>query len=961
MRRLPALAILLTLSACGAAPKPGPGAVPPPPAASTAAPAPVAELDRPLPLDKRVTLDKLDNGLSVYVLPHKKPEKRAQFWLAVNAGSVLEDDDQRGLAHFVEHMGFNGTRRFPKQELITFLEGAGVRFGADLNAYTTFDETVYMLQVPTDKAELVDKAIAVLRDWAGGMSFDPAEVEKERGVVLEEWRLGRGARMRIFDKQAPVLFKGSKYAERIVIGKPEIIQHAPREALVRYYRDWYRPDLMAVVAVGDFDGQDIAKRIKAEFADLPKPAKPRPRPELELPAHAQTLVTIETDPELSNSSVAVLNKVPHRAELSAGDYRRTLGEQLFHTMVNSRLDELRRMPDSPFVFAASSSGDFVRSSDVFRQTAGVKEGGVERGFETLLEEVLRVQRHGFLQSELERAKTDLHRQFQQAVLERDKRDGREFAAEIVRHYLEHEAMPGREAELALVERFLPTFTLEELNGQAKVSGSGSRVISVTGPSKMKPVTVDGMLALAKNVEARDVAAYQDAVADTPLMASPPAPGAVVETKAIPEIGVTEWRLKNGVRVVAKPTDFENDDVKMAAFSPGGHSLVKDADYDSARFADSVVGEGGIGPFDVVKLKKALAGKLVSVRARVSELEEGLSGRASPADLETLFQLIHLGFTAPRRDENSFKAWRARETESARNRRLSPEASFFEDMMLLSSQNHRRRQPTTPELLEKVDLDKALAVYKDRFADVSDFTFVFVGNIELERLKKFSETYLGSLPGKGRKERWRDVKVFWPKGVQTKTVLRGSEPKSMVALTFHGDERWSRDADNDMRALGEVLSMRLREVLREDMGGVYGVRAGGAISRRPRQEYTFSVGFGCAPDSVEKLEQSVFSEIKAIQDNGIGADYIAKLKEKRRRAHETDLKENGYWERELVRAYTFGDDPRLIPDIAPELEKISSDRIRAAAKRYLGKQYVLGVLKPEGAAAPAPAAKPSAAR
>jgi len=324
-------------------------------------------------------------------------------------------------------------------------------------------------------------------------------------------------------------------------------------------------------------------------------------------------------------------------------------------------------------------------------------------------------------------------------------------------------------------------------------------------------------------------------------------------------------------------------------------------------------------------------------------------------------MTYLLFTAPRQDGEAFSAWRTRESEGVKNRRLSLERVFHDDMLVFSTQDHPRRKPTTPEILQKIDLARASAFYKDRFADAGDFTFVFVGNIELERLKKFSETYLGSLPGKGRKERWRDVKVFWPKGVQTKTVLRGSEPKSMVALTFHGDERWSRDADNDMRALGEVLSMRLREVLREDMGGVYGVRAGGAISRRPRQEYTFSVGFGCAPDSVEKLEQSVFSEIKAIQDNGIGADYIAKLKEKRRRAHETDLKENGYWERELVRAYTFGDDPRLIPDIAPELEKISSDRIRAAAKRYLGKQYVLGVLKPEGAAAPAPAAKPSAAR
>jgi zinc protease len=544
------------------------------------------------------------------------------------------------------------------------------------------------------------------------------------------------------------------------------------------------------------------------------------------------------------------------------------------------------------------------------------------------------------------------------VLKRDKKDGREFAAEIVRHFLEDEAMPGREAELALVERFLPTFSLGELNDIAKLSGSGSRVISVTGPSTMKTPTGEALLAIAKDVEGRSITAYEDAVAKVPLMATAPKPGKIVQTRTVSEIGITEWKLDNGVRVVVKPTDFDNDEVRMAAFSPGGHSLAKDADFDSARFADSVVGEGGVGPFDVVKLRKLFAGKVVSVRGRVSELEEGLSGHASPSDLELLFQVIHLGFTAPRRDENAFSSWRARETESARNRRLSPEASFSEDMQLFTSQNHRRRQPTTPETLANVDLDKALSIYKDRFADASDFTFVFVGNVELERLQSLAETYLGSLPSKNRKEKWRDVKVFWPKGVQTKTVFRGSEPKARVTLSFHGNERWSRDAENDMQTLGEVLSMRLREVLREDLGGVYGVHARGSIIRRPRPEYVFSVSFGCSPDSVDKLVQAVFDAIKSIQENGIDATYLAKVKEKRRRTHEVELKENGFWERELVRAYTFGDDPRLIPDITPELERIKSERVQAAAKKYLGsKGYVLGVLKPESAATAAPVAKP----
>ena len=953
MRRLPLLgSILLLATACGSPP---PVESPVGPSASTgqsAAPKSVDDLDRPLPLDARVTKGKLANGLTYYVLPHRKPEKRAQVWLAVDAGSVLEDDDQRGLAHFVEHMGFNGTKRFPKQQLVDFLEKSGVRFGADLNAYTSFDETVYMLQVPTDDAGVLEQSIKVLRDWADGISFDASEVDKERGVVLEEWRLGRGARMRVFDKQAPVLFHGLKYADRLPIGKPEVIQKASRDALVRFYRDWYRPDLMAVVAVGDFDAKAIEARIKSEFASLSGPAKPRPRSRATLPVHAKTLVSIETDPELPNATVAVVSKLSHRPEASARDYRRTIIEQLVDSMLDARLDELKRKPDAPFLSGSSSTSGLVRTADSFRQTASVKEDGVELGLSALLEEILRVERFGFTSTELERAKSQLSRQFQQAVKERDKRDGGEFAAEIVRNFLEAEAMPGRAAELALVERFLPAIELAELNGLVRSLGAGSRVLVVTGPDKMKKPKPEQVLALHAQVDKKRLVAYVDVGSNLPLMKGPPTPGSVLKATAVSEIGITEWTLSNGVRVIVKPTDFSNDQVRVAAFSPGGHSLVKDADFVSARFADIAVGQGGLGPFDAVQLKKVLAGKLVSVSASISELEEGLSGSAAPADLETLFQMMHLAFVAPRRDAEAFAAWRTRESESVKNRRLSPEGTFFEDMTAFSTQNHLRRRPVTPALLEQVDLDRALAIYKDRFAEAGDFTFVFVGNVDLERLKPLVEAYLGSLPTKKRKESWRDPKVTLPPGVKTKTVKKGSEPKSMVSLTFHGTEKWSRDTENDLRMLGEVLRFRLRQVLREDLGGVYGVQVGGGINRRPRQEYRFGVSFGCAPDSVEKLERAVFDEVAAIQKNGIGDDYITKVKEARRRAHQTELRDNGFWLRELSRAYAFGDDPRLIVDIEPMVTKVSSDRVKAAAKKYLStKQYLLGVLEPETSAQP----------
>ncbi len=946
-------ALLLALGCGSPAGQAGPVATP---ADSATAQGPVDELDKELPLDARVKKGKLDNGLTYYILPHKKPEKRAQIWLAVNAGSVLEDEDQLGLAHFVEHMAFNGTKRFPKQAIVDFVEKSGVRFGPDLNAYTSFDETVYMLQVPTDKPEILATGFQILRDWADGVAFEAEEVEKERGVVLEEWRLGRGASRRLFDKQAPIVFHGSKYPDRLPIGKPEIIKGAPRDALVRFYKDWYRPDLMAVIAVGDFEVADIEARIKSEFASMQAPKKPRPRTFQKVPAHDKPLVTIEADPEMTQTSVSITSKMPHRPEKSARDYRRSLAERLFTAMLNARLDEVRRQPNAPFLTAVSGVSKLVRTADAFRVSATVKDDAVQQGFEALLEEVVRVQRHGFTATELDRAKSQLLRQFQQTVKERDKQDARVYAQEIVRNFLEEESMAGAEAELAMVERFLPTYTVAEMNELAKKLTAGSRVIGVAGPPTMAKPTADAMLASLKAVEKRDIKPYDDGEAGAELMAQKPTPGPVVKTKTIAEIGVTEWTLKNGVRVVIKPTSFRNDEVRLSAFSPGGHSLVKDADFESARFADQVIAQGGLGSFDAVKLRKALAGKVARVTARIGELDEGLTGTASPSDLETMFQLVHLSFTAPRRDENAFAAWRSREMETAKNRRLSPEGTFFEEMLVFQTQNHPRMRPPTPETFQKVDLDKALSIYADRFADAGDFTFVLVGNVDPEQVKPLVETYLGSLPSKGRKESWRDIKVQWPKGVATKTVTKGTEPKSSVVLTFHGPDKWTRDTENDLRMLSEVLSMRLREVLREDMGGVYGVSVNGTLRRRPRQEYVLSIRFGCAPENVEKLKDAIFAEVKTIQEKGIGDDYIAKIKEQRRRAHEINLKDNAFWLRELERAYTYGDDPKQILDIGPMLEKITSDRVRAAAKKYVStKQYVFGVLKPEtsGAAASKP--------
>ena len=909
------------------------------------------DLDAPIPLDAQVRSGRLPNGLAYYILPHTTPKKRAQLWLAVNAGSALEDEDQRGLAHFVEHMGFNGTRRFPKHALIDVLERTGVQFGPDLNASTTLEATTYMLQIPTDEPGLVDTGLAILRDWAGDIAFGPAEVEAERGVVLEEWRRGRGAEARLRDKALPVLFHASPLAERLPIGRPEIIRSAPAEALVRYYRDWYRPERMAVIAVGDVNVPEIEARIAAEFSSLRAAAPPRPYSDEVLPAHAETLVSVETDPEASTTSVSLYTKLPARSYRSLRDYRRALAEALVHQMLNARLDERRREPDAVILSASSWTGRLIRSADTWVRRAVVPPDGVEAGLATLLAEGMRVERHGFTPGELERAKRDLLRRYELAASRRDRRDSQGLAWGLARHFYEQRFLAGSAADLALATQLLPTIGLPTLEEQVRAFAQGSRVIVVQGPAEMKAPSRQSLLAVLSRSAEQPLEPYRDRVASELAVELPPR-GAVIRAQHIDEIGVTEWRLANGARVVLKPTDFDRDEVRMLAFSPGGHSLADDAGFDSALFSDLIVEESGTGALDPVALRRALTGTALSLRVHIGELKKTISGTSTARDLETLLRLAHLAFTAPRRDEAAFRTWRTRQIEAIRNRRASPERVFFDEMDQILTQGHPRRQPLTAERLQGIDLDRALAFYRDRFADAGDFVFVFVGNLDPAELQPLVERYLGSLPASGRAERWRDIGMQLPAHAQTRVVTQGEEQKSRVMLAFRSPHPWSKEAASEVRALVEALRLRLREVLREDLGGVYGVSVDGALRRRPLGSLSLTIGFGCAPENVDALQEAVRREIRELQAHGLDATHVAKLRSARTRAHELDLERNGFWLRELARAWRYGDDPREIIDVAPALAPLTSERTQSAARTYLDlERTVVGVLLPSPATPP----------
>ncbi len=971
------LVSLAVIVACGG-PKPTPGGPGPGPGpgpgsgapdgggpGSTAGTPPVTPVGA-LPLWPEVKRGTLPNGLTYYVMKHARPAKRASLWLAVNAGSLSEDDDQRGLAHFVEHMAFNGTKNYPENELIKYLERSGMRFGADINAYTNLDETVYKLEVPTDgdpehRRQFVDKGFDILHEWGSAVAFDKAEVEKERGVVLEEWRLGRGASQRLFDKHIKVLLKGSRYADRMTIGLPETLKGAPRDTLVRFYKDWYRPDMMAVIAVGDFeDAAAIEQQIIAKFGDLKNPPQARPRPRGGVPVGEGTRVSIETDREETQHRLAVYNIMPHRAEASQADFRRIILEQVYSQIINERLDTVARKKEAPFMRANASVSGFTREIDAFTRTAIVRGGRVEDALKSLFTEVLRVEQHGFTQSELDRAKISITRAAEQSAVDAPTDDAAVYTSEITRNFFEREFMVGRVAERDLTLKLLPQVTLTELDSLAKsYGGADNRVIVISGPASKPVPTQERVLAIVAEVANGQIAPWIDKAAVMALMTQPPQPGTIVKETKLDAVGVTEWTLSNGARVIVKPTDFDADSIMLSGSSPGGLATATQRQYRDVRFADTVVAIGGVDTLDADSLKKVLTGKRASAATSINEVTESVSASASARDLETMFQLVVLRMTKPRKDDEAIGVWKENVAESLVDSLSNPDARFGIESSKVLWKNHARRKRAEPAEITKIDVDKAFAFYKDRFGDASDFTFVIVGSVDLAKLKPLVETYLASLPAKGRKEQEKDLGVRRVAGVVKQSWALGQDQeKARASLLFHGDEAWSRDKDRDMYILGRVLSMRLREIMREDMGGVYGVGAGGSLTRSPHAERSFTVQFGADPKRVDELLAAARKEIAAIAKTGIGADYLEKVKKIFERERETQLRSNPFWSSWLESSYRYGDDPTIINDPAPMIARMTSDHVKAAARRYLDTRRVFQAVMLPATRAVAPATKPA---
>ena len=903
-----------------------------------------------LPRDPQVKIGRLDNGLSYYIRENKKPENRVDLRLVVNAGSILEDEDQLGLAHFLEHMAFNGTEHFEKQELIDYLQSIGMRFGADINAYTSFDETVYMLQVPTEDPQFLEKGFLILEDWAHGISLEEEEIDKERGVIHEEWRLGRGAQARIFDKQLPVLFHGSRYAERLAIGKMDIIKNAPREAFSRFYRDWYRPDLMAVLAVGDFKTEDIEALIQKHFAALKNPENPKKREYYPVPDHEETLFSIVSDPEQTRSMIQINYKRPFQEVETLDDYREIVLKSLQQSLLNQRLQEKTKEADPPYIFAFTSSAGFVRTKDVLFQGAMVKENGYEEGLSVLMQEAVRAQKFGYTETELDRAKKDSLRRLERAFNEREKTESTHHTSAYLFHFLRGGPLMSVEQTLELYRQLLPGITLVEVNAKARdLFSDDNRVFLISGPEKEGSVlpTEEGLLAIIENVRQMDLKPYKDEVSDAPLLSKQPTPGKIVAQSTWESIGTTQWTLSNGARVIFKPTDFKNDQVLFSAFSPGGSSLVSDPDYFPAVTADTLVEESGLASFSLIELEKKMAGKVVGVTPYIRELREGLSGSASPQDLETLFQLTYLYFTEPRIDQTAFDSSKTKWIAMIENRESDPQSVFSDEINKTLFNNHPRRRPFNSQTIQEMDLEKSLAIYKDRFADAGDFTFLLVGNLDPDQLKPLVETYLAGLPTLHREESWRDIGAHPAEGRHKVEVKKGLEPKSNVRMHFTGPAEWSSESRYVMDSLVRILEFRFREILREEMGGVYGVRVNGSISRNPIPIYQATISFSCDPENIEALTSSVFKELETIQKNGIADSYVNNVKETQTRSFETNTQTNSFWVGNLDYYLNHDLDPEDILKYPKRIETLTSELIQKAAQAYFNQDnYLLGVLLPE---------------
>ncbi len=913
---------------------------------------------KPIPLDPAVRTGKLPNGFTYYIRHNEEPAKRVQLYLVNKAGSILEDEDQRGLAHFMEHMNFNGTTHFPKNELVDYLQKAGVRFGADLNAYTSFDETVYQLPLPTEDPSLVANGLQIMRDWAQEATLDSVELEKERGVVLEEERLGKGAKDRMSRQYYPVLLNHARYAERIPIGLDSVLIHFKPAAIRRFHHDWYRPDLQALIVVGDIDAAAIEKMIRENFSSLKNPAAERPRTTYTVPLTGQEQFLTVTDKEAAATELEVLIK--HKASPMKTDavYLAAMKRSLFNSLLSERrYAELSREPNPSFVSASMGIQGLMGGLDMFAFAVTAKEGQLQRAFQQTWDVLEQVRRFGFTPSELDRAKQNYLRGMENAMKEKNKMSSASLVGEYQHHFLQGEAAPGIDWESTFVKEHIASITLEDITAVSNEYLKGiDRDILVTAPEKEK-----GSLPDAATVKTwiqvsagKEMVAYKDEKASGTLLTDKLTPGKIVAAEKVDALNVTRLTLSNGVRVVLKPTDFKNNEISFKSFAPGGVSLYNDSDYEAAASASQMIGSFGVGDFNPVQLSKLLTGKSVRVGPYIGARSQGVTGATTTGDLETALQLVYLEYTHPRMDSVLYNNIISGSRSVLPNRYAEPGNVFSDTMAYVMGNYNYRASPPTLEKLNGITLQKVYTIYKERFADASGATFVFVGNFNTDSIRPLLERYLGALPSLHKNEQARNLGIHIPPGQMIKNVYAGKEDKAMVRLVFSGSYQYSPENNQYLHALGQVLQIKLLQHLREEESEVYSPSVQTAFNKYPENRYAVIVAFGCAPKNVDHLSVMVEREMDSLRMNGADPVDVEKYKASYKKSMELALKDNGYWLGYLSGQYENNDDVLQVLSADKTLDKVTSASLKEAAGLYLkGENRIRFALLPENASSKNP--------
>lgn len=877
----------------------------------------------PIPVDKDVRIGHLDNGLTYYIRHNALPEHRVEFHIAQKVGSILEEPQQRGLAHFLEHMAFNGTKNFPGDEkglgIVQWCETKGIKFGVNLNAYTSVDQTVYRISnVPTDDQSVVDSCLLILHDWSNAVLLSDKEIDKERGVIHEEWRSRNSGIMRLYTEAQAVMYPGDKYADCMPIGSIDVIDNFPYQAIRDYYAKWYRPDLQGIIIVGDIDVDQMEAKIKSVFADVKKPVNPAKRVYYPVADNQEPLVYIGKDKEIDDPTIEIYFKQDPTPDSIKGNMAYLLQQYMLSmttSMLNSRLNELRQSANPPFIYAGCYYGNYflAQTKDAFTLSISSKAEGINEALKAGLTELERVRRYGFTESEYERARANYLQRLESAYNEREKTKNDSYVNEYINHFLMAEPIPGIEFEYTTMNQIAPNIPVMAINQAIQQGGllpDNNQVVFIAAPEKEGIVcpTKEEVVAQLKGMKDLKVEAYVDKVSNEPLMKEAPKGGKIVSENTNAIYGTTELTLSNGVKVYIKKTDFKADEIQMKGVSLGGTSLFPDNDKLEMSYLNSVIQAGGLGNFSKVDLTKMLAGKKVSVNAAVGANTEGITGSCSPKDFETMMQLTYLSFTAPRKDMDAFASLKSRIKAQLESAESNPLSSINDTIQKMMYGYHPRYFSMKPEMVDQINYDRIIEMYKDRFADASDFRFFLVGNVDIEKVKPLIEQYLGALPSTGRKETFRDNHMDIAKGMLENTYAKEQQtPMATVFMLYSGKCKYDLKDNLLMSFLTQALDMVYTEEVREKEGGTYGVSSYGQLSKHPNEKFMLQIVYQTDPAKKDHLNGIIDAQMKKMASEGPTEEHLQKIKEYMLKKYKDNQKENGYWLNNLDEYFYTGVD------------------------------------------------------